>query len=328
MQRGGESERASSATVWASLGAAGVFEVLTVLETQDKTSWSVSPWRDDPYHTVVLLAEFAVPMLALAIALRLLARRAPGGPDRSQQTMRAAWVMTVMIGLTLAFEWAAVIDGIPARRWGTWTSVQVSGLVVTSVLTAVVTVLLVRCRRQRGSPSRWQHDWLDDVAFLCRQIPVLRRWASARAAAWVRRRAMTVFVVVSVLAAAAITGAQTIGERLTDPLFIAWMLIAETAANLAFCVISNAVIGFIARPPRTRPRHIAETSIVAGCLAILVAIAFHNALWSAFGTGPLTFPALAALTLGAGLATSSVTATMLLARASATPQDREGSASV
>jgi hypothetical protein len=137
-----------------------------------------------------------------------------------------------------------------------------------------------------------------------------------------------VFLVLSVLAAAAITGAQAIGERLTDPLFIAWMLMAETAANLAFCVISNAVAGFIARPPRARPRRIAETSVVAGCIAILVAIAFHDALWSVLGTGPLTPPALAALTLGAGLATSLVAAALRLARTSgATPQDRGGSAS-
>jgi hypothetical protein len=324
----GESEGASSVAVRASLGAAGVFEVLTVPEIQDKTIWAVSPWREDPYHTAVSLAEFAVPMLALAIVLRLLARRASGGPDRAQQMVRAAGVMTAMIGLTLAFEWVAVIGGIPASPWGTWTPVQVGGLAVTSVLTVAATVLLVRCRRHRGSSGRWQHDWLGDVVFVCRRIPVLRRWASPQAAAWARRHAMAMFVVLSMLAAAVFTGAQAIGERWTDPLLIAWMLIAETASNLAFCVISNAVAGFIARTPRTRPRRIAETSVVAGCVAILVAIAFHDALWSALGTGPLTSPALAALTLGAGLTASLATAALLLAHASgATPQDRNGAAS-
>lgn len=316
MQRVSQSRRASAAVIRASLGAAGVFEVLTVLTTQDKTVWAVSPWREDPYHTVVVLAEFAVLMLALVIALRLLARRAPGGPGGAQQMRRAAGAMTAMIGLTLAFEWAAVIRGTPASRWGTWTSAQVGGLVAASVLTVAVTVSLVRCRRQRGSPGPGQHDWLGDAVVLGRRIPVLRRWASPQAAAWARRRAMTVFVVLSVLAGAVFTGAQAIGERLTDPLLIAWMLIAETACNLAFCVISNAVAGFIARPSRTR-RRIAEVSVVAGCLAIRVAIAFHDALWSALGTGPLTSPALAALTLGAGLATSVVTAALLLARGSA-----------
>ena len=205
---------------------------------------------------------------------------------------------------------------------------QVGGLVVTSVLTVAVMMLLVRCRRRGGSSVRWQHDRLGDVVFVCRRIPVLRRWAGPQAAAWARRRAMTVFVVLSVLAGAVFTGFQAIGEGWTSPLLIAWMLIAETASNLAFCVISNAVAGFIARTPRTRPRRIAETSVVAGCLAILVAIAFHDALWSALGTGPLTVPSLVALTLGAGLAASLATAALLLARASgANRQDRDGAAS-
>lgn len=323
MECSDDSGRASSAAVRASLGAAAVFEALTVPETQDKTIWAVSPWREDPYHTAVSLTEFAVPMLMLVIALRLLAWRAPGGPDRAHQTARAAALMTAMIGLTLACEWAAVIGETSSPSRGAWTSVLIGGLVVTSVLTVAVTVLLVRCRRQRGAPGRWQHDWLGDVVFVCRRIPVLRRWTGPDTAAWARRRAMTVFVALSVLAAAAFTGFQAIGERWTDPLLIAWMLIAETAANLAFCVTGNAVAGFIARPPRTRPRRTAEASVVTGCLAILVAVAFHDALWSALGAGPLTSPALAALTLGAGLATSLVTAALLLARgSSATPPNR------
>jgi hypothetical protein len=305
----------SSAVVRVSLGVAGVFEALTVLETQDKTVRAASPWQDDPYDAVVSLAQFTVPMLALVIALRLLAWQAPGGADRAQQTVRAAGAMITLVGLTLVFEWAAVISGAPASLSATWASVLIGGLVVNSLLTAVVAVLLVRCRRRRGSSSGWQHDWLGDAVFVCRRIPVLRSSVGADTAVWVRRRAMTVFVTLSTLAAAALIGAQAVGERLTDPLLIAWMLIVEMTSNLAFCVISNAVAGFIARPPRARLRRIAEASVVAGCVAISVATAFRDALWPVFGTGSLTsVPALVALTLGSGLATSVVTAALLLAR--------------
>ncbi|HEX3955022.1 MAG TPA: hypothetical protein VHZ03_00145 [Trebonia sp.] len=321
--------RASAAAVLASLGAAVVFEALTVPATQDTTVWAASPWKEDPYHTVVSLAQFAVPMLALVIALRLLAWRAPGGPDRAQQAVRAAGAMTALIELTLAFEWAAVIGRMRAWSWGPWTSVLVIGLVVASVLNVAVMALLVRCHRGRGSFGRWRHDWLGDVLFVCRRIPVLRRWASPDVAAWARRRAMTVFVVLSVLAGAVFTGFQAIGERWTDPLLIAWLLIVETTSNLAFCVISNGAAGFIARPPRTRLRRIAEASVVAGSLAILVVIAFHDALWQAFAAGPLTSEGLVALTLGAGLATSLVTAAVLLACVCrTTPPDRDDAASV
>jgi hypothetical protein len=308
-----ENGRAAWAAVRVSLGVAGVFEVLTVLATQDKTARAASPWQDDPYDVVVSLAQFAVPVLALVIALRLLAWREPGGEDRARQTVRAAGAMITLVGLTLGSEWAAVAVKTPASFSGTWTAVLIGGLFVNTVLTVVAAVLLVRCRRPRGSAGGWRHDWLGDAVFVCRRIPVLRRWATPRAAAWVRRRAMTVFVTLSTLAAATLTGAQAIGERWTDPLLIAWFLVVEATSDLAFCVISNAVAGFIARPPRARPRRIAEASVVAGCVAISAATAFRDALWPVFGTDSLTsVPVLAAFTLGAGLVTSLVTAALLL----------------
>jgi hypothetical protein len=149
---------------------------------------------------------------------------------------------------------------------------------------------------------------------------VLRRWIGPRAAAWTRRRAWTVFVVLSLLASAAVTTGQAVGERWTDPLLIAWMLAAETASNLAFCVIGNALVGFVARPPRSRTRRVTEFSTAAGCVTVLLVIAFRVALWSALFGGSLTsVPALAALTLGAGAATALVCAVLLLARGPAAP---------
>lgn len=308
------------------LGTAGVFEALTVFATQDKTVRAASPWQDDPYDAVVSLAQFTVPMLGVVIALRLFAWRAPGGPDRVQQTIRAAAAMTALVGITLIFEWAAIIAGAHAASWGAWTSVLIGGLVVASLLTAVITVLLVRRRAPRGSSSRWRHDWLGDIVLVCRWVPVVRHWATPAVAAWIRRRAMTVFVTLSVLAAAVTIGFLAVGERWTDPLLIAWALVVETTSNLAFCLVCNRVAGFIARPPLTRPRSTAEASLLAGCVTLQVATAFRDALWPVFGTGPLTsVPAVVALTLGAGLAASLVTAVLLLARTHrpGTPTHRE-----
>jgi hypothetical protein len=311
----GSGERASARAIRAALASAGVFELLALYETQNKKAWQESPWGQDPYHTAVLLAVFAVPMLALAIGLRLLAWRAPGAPDRAQQTVRAAGVMTAFIGLTLVSEWAALPAGALVGPWTGLTTAQVIGLVATTLLTAAVTVLLVRCRSPRRSSRRWEHDWLGDVVYLLQRVPVLRRWASPRAAEWARRHAMAVFVTLSVLAAAVITVLQVLGEGWTNTLLVVWILVAETASNIAFCVISNALAGFIARPPRTRPRRIAETSLVAGCVAVLLAIGFHDGLWSLIGTGDLTVVGLVSLTFGAGAVTSLVTAAILLARA-------------
>lgn len=253
-------------------------------------------------------------MLALLIMLRLLTRDALTEPDRAQQTVRAAGVMMALIGLTLAFEWAAVIGGANPSPPGAWTSLQVGGLAVVSVLAVWGPVLLVRCRRPRGLSAQWRSDWLGDVVLVCRRIPVLRNWATPEIVAWVRGHAMTVFVALSALAGLAITSAQAIGEGMTDPVIIIWFMIVATSSNLAFCVISNAIAGFIARPSRTRARSITETSVVAGCLATLTAIAFHNPLWSVFTAGPPTTAALVSLTLGAGVVVSLATAALPLAR--------------
>jgi hypothetical protein len=315
MERADENERVSPAVILASLGVTGLFGALTVLATQDKSVRAVSPWQEDPYDAVVSLCELAVPMLALVILLRLLAWRAPGSSDRAQQTARAAGAMITLVVLTLVAEWAAVIGGVNDSVWNGWTSVLIGGLVVNSILIEGVVALLWRGRRPRGSSRRWRHDWLGDVVLLCERTPVLRRWAGPEVVAWVRRHATTVFVTVSLLAAIGITGLQAVGEQWTNPLLIAWMLVVELTSYLAFCVISNAVAGFIARPPRTRLRRVAETSVVIGCVAIQVTVAFRDALWP--GSKPLaSVPALAVFTLGAGLVAGLVTAGLLLARTS------------
>jgi hypothetical protein len=310
-----EARRASSAAIWTSLVTGGVFEALTVPETQSKAAWAVSPWKADPYHTPVYLAQFAVPVLALLIILRLLVPGALAEMDRAQQAVRAAGAMMALIGLTAACEWAAVIDGANPAPRATWSSAQVGGLALVSLLASGAAVLLAGCRRPRGSSARWRNDWLGDIVLLCRPIPVLRRWATPEVAAWVRGHAMVVFAGLSTLAGLAIAGAQVIGEDITSPVIIIWYVIVETSFNLLCCLISNSAVGFIARPRRTRGQDIAEASVAAGCLATLIATAFHDSLWSAISSAPLTVMALVTLTLGAGAAVTGLTAALMVARA-------------
>jgi hypothetical protein len=282
------------------LGSAVLFEALTVLATQDKSVRAVMPWQDDPYDVLVSFAMFAVPMLVAAIALRLPAWRAPGGQDRAQQTARAAGTVTAVIGMTLAAQWAAVAARAHAPEWNRWTAVLVAGLTVQSLLTLAVGIRLWQRRSPRG--RQWQHDWLEDV---------MRRFLTPPTLARIRAHATAVFVTLSLLAAAALTGAQAIGEGWTDPLLIAWMFTVLTSTNFAFCVLSNAVAGFIARPPITRT----ETTVIAGALALMLTTAFRDPLWTAISGAPVTTVAvLVALTVGAALAASALTAVALAAR--------------
>ncbi|MDQ2813952.1 MAG: hypothetical protein M3Z75_19320 [Actinomycetota bacterium] len=309
--------RRSLRAVVTSLGAVVLFEALTVLETQDKTIRAASPWQDDPYDTVVSLAQFIVPVLVLLIGLRLLAWRQPGGSDRARQTVRAAAVMTALAGLTAACEWAAVAALAHHPSWNGYTGLLITGLTTDSLLVAVAVMLLARCRYPRGCPGAWQHDWLDDVVGACGRLPVVRTWATQRAAAWIRGHAMRVFTAASMVAAAGVTGALAAAERWTSPLLIGWAAVAQTTAFLAFCVISNAIAGFIARPARARVWRVAEAAAVSGGVAIQVTIAFRDAMWHLIRGGPLTsVPELAGLTLGAGVgaAAASVAAAGLLWR--------------
>jgi hypothetical protein len=299
-------------TILTSLATAGLFEALTLVATQDKTVRAASPWQDDPYDAVVSLAVFTVPMLALAIAQRLPAWRAPGGPDRVQQLTRAAGVMIALVGLTAGFEWASVIGRVHASAWDTRTAVLIAGLVAVTALTVALAVPLVR---GLGSPAGWRHDWLGDVVLVWGK-PL--RVATPQAADWVRRHALAVFAALSLIAGAGMAGSLAVGESWTDPVLIGWAVAVLTTSYLAFCVISNALAGFIARPPRTPRRRAAETSVVAGGVGIQVAVAFRDVLWRALGLdGSLTsVPALVALTFGAGLLTAVVTAGLLARKGS------------
>jgi hypothetical protein len=227
-------------------------------------------------------------------------------------------MMTALIGLTLAFEWAAVAVGAHAPAWGPWTSVLIGGLAVTSLLAGAEAALLARGRRPRGAAGRWRHDWLDDIITVCGRVPALRGAApraAPRAAAWLRRHAAAGFAALSALAAVVIAGGLAVSEAWTSPLLVAWALIVEMTGYFAFFMICNAVAGFVARPPRARPRRVAEASAVAGGAAVQVAVAFRAELWTVIGTGPAkSVPALVALTLGAGLATSLATAGLLALR--------------
>ncbi|MGI5239928.1 hypothetical protein [Dactylosporangium sp. CA-139066] len=272
----------------AALGSAVLFEALTVLATHDKSIRAVSPWQDDPYDVLVSFALFAVPMLAAAIALW----RAPGAADR------AAAALTALVGLTVAAEWAAVAVRAHAEAWNRWTAVLVGGLAVQSLLTLTAGVRLWRHR----SPHATTGDGLEYVA---------GRLVPPAGLAWIRAHTSAVFVTLSLLAAAAMVGAQAVGEGWTDPLLIGWAFTVSATSNYAFCVVSNAVAGFITRPPITR----AERIVIAGTLGLLLTTAFRDPLWTAVTGGPVTtVPVLVTLTAGAGLAAAALTAAALAAR--------------
>jgi hypothetical protein len=317
MQRTRPDDDAASTALRAvlvSLGAAVLFEVLAVLETQIYAVRSVSPWRDDPYNTPVSLAQLTVPVLAVLIGLRLLAWRWPGRLDRAQQVVRAAAVMTALAALTAACEWSAVSVRAERASWNGRTGLLVAGLVANSLVVAAAAVLLARCR-SHGASAGWQHDWLGDIVQASGRIPALRNRRVGRLADWMRAHAMPVFIAVSLGAAAVVTSGMAVGEGWRDPMLIGWSVVADTTAFLAVCVVSNAIACLIACRPRTVVQRAAEVAAVSGGVAVLITIAFHDSLWHLVRGRPLTSVLdLAVLTLGAGAVAALAAPAVLLWR--------------
>ncbi|WP_433042880.1 hypothetical protein [Dactylosporangium sp. CS-033363] len=286
--------------IWAVLAVGAVFEVAAYVAKQH----TVSPWRDDPYDVVVSFALPAVPMLALALVLRLPAWRAPGGPDRARQTARAAGALLAVVWLTVGTAWSAVAVRAPVP------APFVAGLAGISVLSLGGTVAWFVTRPPRGAGRGWRHDWLGD-------LPLVNRWFPGLAGR-VRAHATGVFAALSLLAAAGLIGAQAVGERWTDPLLIGWAFLVEATSMFAFCVVANAVAGFVARPERSRAARVTEAAVLAGTAGLVLMTAFRDPLWTAVTGAPVAaVPTLVALTAGAGLAAAAIAAAVLLSRTAA-----------
>jgi hypothetical protein len=264
-----------------------LFEVFLVVGIQDKRLMAAAPWQDDPFHTWVSLALFAVPMLLTVTALRTSGPRLPWGHSgtvgRRRDLVRAGLVLTAFNGATTLVCWLAVLLRADRSLWNGSTAWLI---LVLGVLTAPVSVVAwLGVRSLHGLPVERDADWVGDV------LP-------SRLAAWVRRHDRTVFLGASLIAAVGIIGALAYGERWTDPLLIGWGLAVEVTCYYAFCVLTNAVLGFVDRPARERRT---EWAVVVGSLSVMAGVAWHDELASWLGMAPLDVVGLVELTGGVGL---------------------------
>ncbi len=265
-----------------------LFEVFLVVGIQDKTLLAATPWQDDPFHTWVSLAVFALPMLLTVTASRMAGPWLPwgrsGAAGRRRDLVKAGLLMTAFDSVTALVCWLAVLLRADHALWTGRTTWLVVVLAVLTIPVPVVAGIGVRCLADL--PVERDADWVGDV------LP-------ARLAVWVRRHDRSVFLGASVVAAVVIIGALAYGERWTDPLLIAWGLAVEVTCYYAFCVLTNAVLGFVDRPARDRRT---ERAVVVGSLAGLAAVAWHDQLAAWVGMAPLDSVAhLVELTGGVGV---------------------------
>lgn len=270
------------------VGLATTFEVFLVLCTQSKAIMDVTPWQDDPFHAWISLVVFALPMLLVVTALRAVGPWLPWGRSsdagRQRDLVKAGLVLTAFVAATALDCWLAAALGEHRSLWDRRTTWLLVALAVMTAALPVVAWLgvrdLARLPRERDA------DWVGDV------LP-------ARLAAWVRRHDSAVFLSASAVAAGAIIGALAHRERWSDPVLTGWALAVELTCYYAFCVLTNAVLGFVDRPARDRRT---ERAVVLGSLVLQAAVAMHGQLEPVLGFGsPDGVGRLVQVTVGPGL---------------------------
>jgi hypothetical protein len=271
------------------LGA--VCEAFLLAGFADHAWEAAAPWQDDPFHTWVSFAVFALPALFAVSALRALGGWLPWGrtesAGRRRDLAKAGLVVAAFCAVTAAVCWLAVAVGAERARWVSTTTWWLVSLVVLTLPLPAVALAGRRALADDPHPEGAERraDWVGDV------LP-------APAAAWVRRHDRAVFLVASVVAAVGIVVPLAYGERWTDPLLIGWALVVEVGCYYAFCVLTNAVLGFVDRPQRSD--RVERATVLAG-VVVVVAVAFHDQIAEVVGLAPLgSAGGLAEVTLGPG----------------------------
>jgi hypothetical protein len=272
------------------LGA--VCEAFLLAGFADHAWETAAPWQDDPFHTWVSFAVFALPALFAVSALRALGGWLPWGrtesAGRRRDLAKAGLVVAAFCAVTAGVCWLAVAVGAERARWDSTTTWWLISLVVLTLPLPVV-ARAGRWALDNGRPGAGRGAdqvgaWVGDV------LP-------APAAAWVRRHDRPVFLVASLVAAVGIVVPLAYGERWTDPLLIGWALVVEVGCYYAFCVLTNVVLGFVDRPQRGD--RVERATVLAG-VVVVVAVAFHDQI-AEVGLAPLgSAGGLAEVTLGPG----------------------------
>lgn len=294
-----------------------LFTAFAFLTTQDKPLRVGMPWQDDPYDGVVSFTQFLVPVLTVLILLRLTLwrRTAPVPRFRADQLLRASMASVVLVGLTMLTDWLAVAVRADRPLWNSstpWLIAVVGVLSVTSIGCAVA----VR-RAQRQLPSgQSDGDWLDDLAQLVDQVFSARTPDLRRPIEFLRRHIVAFAAGLSLLAGLAVTGAQAIGERWTDPVLIGTGILVGTGGFFAFCLVSDAALHITV--PR-RHRGPVWLAVVVGCVGLPASAVLRGDILGVLGIpGEVDTPSQLALVSVGGAVGAGVVAlvvSLLVARA-------------
>ncbi|HEY3506384.1 MAG TPA: hypothetical protein VGN37_26790 [Actinocatenispora sp.] len=261
---------------------AALFTAFAAATTQVRGLRAHSPWRDDPYDVVVSFTQLLVPVLAVALAIRLAGRHAAG----TRELLRGGRVLVGMVAVTAAADWVAVALRTHGHGWGGTGRWLVAALAVVTLAVATTAAVLRRATRRTvhsgPAPDATAPDWADGV--LDGIGTVVGRWRPAGPLArWLtdvvvggryglRRHRLAAAVLVAIVVSAGFTLTEAIGDGLgPHPATAAAARVAiGTACLLAALIPINAYLGVLRPADRAEPGR--RPALVCAGFAVLASV--------------------------------------------------------
>ncbi len=242
---------------WWCVGCAALFTAFAWATTQVRALRAHSPWQDDPYDVVVSFTQVLVPVLAVAVVVRILSRR-PGG----RELLRGGRALVGMVAVTAVTDWIAVALRTQQAAWGGTGRLLIAALAVVTLVAAAAGARCWAVRRvEAPAPDAGAADWADEV--LAGIGDLARRWGASgaavdRAANWLRRVVVggryglrRHRLAAAILAGVALSAGFTLGEALGEGLgpnpaeAAAARIMLGTACLVTALVPLNAYLGVL-----------------------------------------------------------------------------------
>ncbi len=284
--------------VFGSLLVSIAFVAFTWIAKEVPSFGDHAPWQDDPYDAVVSFAIFFVPLLIGLCALRvpLCRRNAPLPARRVVDLLRGSRPLLVLVGVTLASDWASVLLGAERHTWTEITGLLVGVLALLTAFTLIIVVAVWRATRAfEWAQTSLQPDWAADAITLGERAAArlgpqreraLRtlRCLDRRLVAPARRRPLIAAAALSVAFSVAVTGSRAIEEGVG----ISLLLFFSVGATGMFAFL--AAVGkhlHLLRARRAAPS-VAVHAAVLSCATVPLTLAFRNSLWWIIGQNQRT----------------------------------------
>lgn len=284
--------------VVATLMASAIFFAFTATK-QMGSLYVHAPWLNDPFDAAFSFTMFFVPLVVAGFLVQAtLCRKSDSLPiDRVVTIIRGSRVTVGAITFELLTAWVAVALRENRADWTLDSTGFLIALLIVATFVTIRAIFLLYRAPSFEAPDRsaiTRTDWLGDVVAVAKKEtrwlgPLHRQgysiiiWIDRVLVSRVRPHPLFAASIMSGLLALVIFGHQGIIEGYKLPLTLLFMGIGFCGI-FAFFVLAGSYIGFVRSP---NPMHGAKRRLldatVAGCLSLVLALAFRGSIWGVIG---------------------------------------------